>query len=139
MFGIRTICLALAGSLFAAPGCEDEKKLTAGERLLGALAASGFRIEPGQVNARSVNRMLDYETSECYEAFHRPTTLSLCFHHFKSTAKALEAKAHIEKIRLPTGRYWVSAVRGRSLVFVDAQLKDRPIANKLISVFGTRR
>jgi len=134
----KTACLALLAILLGLASCDDEKMLTAGERLLDALAANGFRISPDQVNARPVNRMLDYQTSECYEAFHRPTTLWLCFHHFKTSTKALEAKAVIDKSRLPVGHYWVSAVRGRSLVMVDAQIKDRPIADKLISVLSIR-
>jgi len=131
--------LVLLTLAIATCGCEDDSKLAPGERLLTALAAKGFRISPDQVNARPVNRMLDYQTTECYQAFHKPTTLQLCFHHFKTPAKALEAKAFIEKSRLPVGHYWISAVRGRSLVLVDAQIKDRPIANKLIAVIQSDR
>lgn len=132
----RITTLVVLLSCLAASGCEDGEKLTPGERLLSALAANGFRISAAQTNAAPVNRLLDYETSECYSAYHHPSTLSLCFHHFKTPAKALEAKAQITSRRLPTGRYWISAVRGRSLVLVDARIQDRPVANKLISVFN---
>ena len=132
---LLAVVLVGLASLGGTAGCEEDDKLTPGQRLLDRLAEAGFSIEPGQVRARPVNQMLDYVTSECYRAYHHPTEMFFCFHHFKTGIKAREARVALDRRRWPQGRYWATKVRGRSVVLVDAQIKDRPVANKLIGFF----
>ena len=101
------------------------------------VAQAGFTMTPIKARLAEVEKLGKRESSECWEAYHDPTTLYLCFHHFKSTMKAVEAGAILNKRKWPQGRFWVTTVRGRTLVFVDARLHDRPVAQKLSSVFVT--
>lgn len=121
----------------AAASC-SETQLGPNERLWQQVVQSGFEIKPASPRNQPVHRLMDYDRSRCFEAYHHPTTLSLCFHDFKSGTKAIEAGTQLTLGKWPAGRYWVTTVRGLTLVQVDAQLKDRPVANKLISIFQAR-
>ncbi len=131
---LATVLVGLA-ALGLMAGCEDDEELAPSQELLERLFDAGFSIERDQVRARPVNQMLDYVTSECYRAYHHPTEMFFCFHHFKTGIKAREARVALDRRKWPQGRYWATEVSGRSLVLVDAQIKDRPVANKLIGFF----
>jgi hypothetical protein len=119
-------------------GACSERALDPNQSLLNRVHQAGFEIRPGPARNAAVQRMMDYHASRCFEAYHHPTTLSLCFHDFKTGIKAMEAGTQLSQAKWPAGHYWVTTVRGLTLVQVDSQLKDRPIANKLISLFQAR-
>ncbi len=116
--------------------CCEDPVLQPDERLLVQLLEAGFRLEPTKARIEAVRRLRKRESSSCFEAYHHPTTMFLCLHNFKSTIKAVEAGTVLNKKKWPPGRFWVTTVRGRTLVHVDSRLHDRPVAQKLASIFA---